>query len=124
MGRDGVSIHQHHDCVLNRFFQAQLRENIKAQRHWPLCGEFTGDQWNPAQMVSNAENVFIWWRHHEIINPGHALRSIIYNGVDIFIYGSKIMKISISCDENPAYFQYLQHVGIPFKDLRKCILMR
>ena len=22
-------------------------ENIEAQRHWPLCGEFTGDRWIP-----------------------------------------------------------------------------
>ena len=22
-----------------------MKENIKAPRHWPLCGEFTGDQW-------------------------------------------------------------------------------
>ena len=34
------------------------QKNIKAPRHWPLCGEF------PAQMASNAENVSIWWRHH------------------------------------------------------------
>ena len=26
------------------FIQAQIKENIKAPRHWPLCGEFTGDQ--------------------------------------------------------------------------------
>ena len=26
-----------------------------------LCGEFTGPRW----MASNAENVSIWWRHHE-----------------------------------------------------------
>ena len=25
--------------------QAQLKENIKAPRQWPLCGEFTGDRW-------------------------------------------------------------------------------
>ena len=25
------------------FIQAQMKENIKALRHWPLCGEFTGD---------------------------------------------------------------------------------
>ena len=25
--------------------QAQVKENIKAPRHWPLCGEFTGDRW-------------------------------------------------------------------------------
>ena len=24
--------------------QAQIKENIKAPRHWPLCGEFTGDR--------------------------------------------------------------------------------
>ena len=37
----------------------------QAPRHWPLCGEFTGDRWIPAQMASNVETVSIWWRHHE-----------------------------------------------------------
>ena len=27
------------------FIQAQIKENIKAPRHWPLWGEFTGDRW-------------------------------------------------------------------------------
>ena len=45
------------------FFQARIKENIKVLRHWPLCGELTGEF--PAQMASNAENVSIWWRHHE-----------------------------------------------------------
>ena len=40
------------------------KENIKVPRHWPLCGEFTGDRGIPAQMASNTENVSIWWRHH------------------------------------------------------------
>ena len=31
------------------FIQAQIKGNIKAPRHWPLWGEFTGHQ---------------WWRHH------------------------------------------------------------
>ena len=52
---DGVSNHQPHDCLLNRSFKAQIKENIKAPRHWSLCGEFTGDRWIPAQMASNAE---------------------------------------------------------------------
>ena len=47
--------------------QAHFKENIKAPRHWPkscvgnlpVTGKF------PAQMASNAENVSIWWRHHE-----------------------------------------------------------
>ena len=46
------------------FIQTQMKENIKAPRHWPLCGEFTGTGEFPAQKASNAENVSIWWRHH------------------------------------------------------------
>ena len=40
-----------------QFIPAQIKENIKVPRHWPLC-DF------PAQMAYNAENVSIWWRHH------------------------------------------------------------
>ena len=29
------------------FVQAQIKENIKATRHLPLWGEFTGDRWIP-----------------------------------------------------------------------------
>ena len=46
------------------FIRAQIKENIKAPRHWPLCGKFTGTGEFPAQRVSNAENGPIWWRHH------------------------------------------------------------
>ena len=44
------------------FIQTQIKENIKATRHWPLSpvpGEF------PVQMASNAENVSIWRCHHD-----------------------------------------------------------
>ena len=29
------------------FIQAQIKENTKAPRHWPLWGEFTGNGWIP-----------------------------------------------------------------------------
>ena len=64
--RGGVSNHQPCDCFLNRFFQAQIKENTKDPRYWslwrnsPVTGEF------PAHRASNAENNFIWWRHHEL----------------------------------------------------------
>ena len=29
------------------FIQEQIKENIKALRQRPLCGEFTGDRWIP-----------------------------------------------------------------------------
>ena len=44
------------------------QKNIKAPRHWLLCGEFTGTGEFPAQGASNAENVSIWWRHHDIMH--------------------------------------------------------
>ena len=37
----GVSI------VYQLFAQAQIKENIKVSRHWPLRREFTGDRWIP-----------------------------------------------------------------------------
>ena len=63
MGRYRVSNNQPHD-VSQPFIDAQIKENIKALRHWPLCVEFTGGRWIPRTKASNAENVSIWWRHH------------------------------------------------------------
>ena len=45
-GRDSVSNH-HLTIVDSTVIQTQIKENIKAPRHWPLCGEFTGDRWIP-----------------------------------------------------------------------------
>ena len=44
------------------FIQTQIKENIKAPRHWPLCGKFTS---HPHKRASYAENSFIWWRDHD-----------------------------------------------------------
>ena len=42
-GRDGVSDHAPASRLFTQpFIQAQIKENIKAPRDWPLCGEFTG----------------------------------------------------------------------------------
>ena len=63
-GRDNVSNHQPHDCLLNRLFRRRSKKK-STLRVTGLCA------WNspgtvefPAQMASNAENVSIWWRHH------------------------------------------------------------
>ena len=42
--RDGVFNHRCLDWMHNRFFQAQITENIKAPFHWPPWGSFTGDR--------------------------------------------------------------------------------
>ena len=43
--------------------QQFVHARIKAPRHRPLWGGSTGGF--PLQMASNAENVSIWWRHHD-----------------------------------------------------------
>ena len=64
-GRDGVSNHQPHDCLLNYLFRRRSRKTSKLRvtglcaGNSPVTGEF------PAQMASNAENVAISWRHNE-----------------------------------------------------------
>ena len=42
------------------------QRNIRVLRHWPLCGEFTGDRGIPRTMANNAENLSIWWRHNDM----------------------------------------------------------
>ena len=54
----------------------QIKENIKAPRHWPLCREFTGDRWIPRTRASNAGSVSIWWRHH-VSMISHFLRMLL-----------------------------------------------
>ena len=56
--RDGVSNHQRLDCLLNRLFKVQIKENIKAPRHWPLCREFAVDRWIPPTKGQNHRKCF------------------------------------------------------------------
>ena len=63
-GRDGVSNHQPHDCLLNRLFRCRSKKTSKLRvtglcaGNSPVTGEF------PAQSASYADDVPIWWRHH------------------------------------------------------------
>ena len=76
----GISLDHHNDVIMRAMasqitsltivystvIQAQIKENIKAPRHWPLWGNSPVTGEFPAQRASNAENVSIWWRHHVI----------------------------------------------------------
>ena len=54
------------------YSDADKKKPIKAPRHWPLCGEFTGTGEFPAQRGSYAQNVSIWRRHH-VTNKCHRI---------------------------------------------------
>ena len=45
------------------FVQAQIKENIKTPRHWPLWGKSPVTGESPSQRASNAESVLIWCHH-------------------------------------------------------------
>ena len=64
-GRNSVSNHQPHACLLNRLFRRKSKKTSKLHvtglclGNSPVTSEF------PAKMASNAENVFISWRHND-----------------------------------------------------------
>ena len=68
-GHDGVSNHQPYHCSTVYSDADQRKHKSSAPlafvRGIHRCGEFTETGEFPAQMASNAENVSIWWRHHE-----------------------------------------------------------
>ena len=65
-GRDCVSNHQRLDCLLNRLSRHRSKKTSKL-RFTGLCeGNPPGTGGFLSQWASNAENVFIWWRHHEL----------------------------------------------------------
>ena len=63
-GRDSVSNHQPHDCLLNRLFRHRLKKTAKL-RVTGLCeGNSPGTGECPSHGASNAECFSIWWCHH------------------------------------------------------------
>ena len=57
--------HRRLDCLLNRLFRRRTKNTWKlritglSEGNPPVTGGF------PSQRASNAENVSIWWRHHD-----------------------------------------------------------
>ena len=63
--RNNVSNCRGLDCYLNRFFRRRSKKTSKP-RVTSLCGvnpSLTGGF--PSKRASNAENVSIWWHHHD-----------------------------------------------------------
>ena len=63
-GRDSVSNHQPHECLLNRLFRRRSKKISKLRVTGLCAGNSPGIGEFPAQMASKAEKVSIWWRHH------------------------------------------------------------
>ena len=78
------------------FVQAQIKENIKAPRHWPLWGEFTCDRWIPRtegqwrgkcfRLMTSSCHVYFSSGSHAIL-PSHAnKRTDLFSAVEFRKY--------------------------------------
>ena len=65
-GHQSVSIHQPHQCLLNRLLRRKSKKTSKLSVTGLCAGNSPGAGWFPTQMASNVENVSIWWCHHDI----------------------------------------------------------
>ena len=63
--RGGISNDRRHDCLLNRLsrHRSQRKSTLSVTGHCE--GNSPGTRVFPAQRANNADNVSIWWRHHE-----------------------------------------------------------
>ena len=62
-GRDSVSNHRPHECLLNLLFRGRSNKTPKLRVTGLCAGNSPGTGEFHAQMASNAENVSFWWRH-------------------------------------------------------------
>ena len=96
--RDGVWNHQPHDCLFNRWFRHRWKKTSKL----PVTGLREGNSQVtcefPTQRASNAENVLIWWRHHEILITAFCLDVLwIPSGFVCLIYKKTLVTLR-HCD--------------------------
>ena len=127
-GRDGVSNHQPHDRLLNRLFRRRSRKTSKFHvtglcvGNSPVTGEF------PAQKPSNAENIFIWWRHHDaVMVPLHKYQMpcTMYTvpAVLYFVVVSQRSILTISYNVNHWYWSNCINMLMSVKQLRRILWM-
>ena len=108
---DCVSNHQPHDCLLNRLFRQRSKKTLKLRvtglcaGNSPVTGEFT------AQMVSNAEDALIWWRHHAMCcGVEHSLGGEVWRGTSPGAHFSNMDWLWIS---NPVPYEVLNEINYP-----------
>ena len=85
--RDGVSDHQLNDC-------SKLRVAGLCEGNSLMIGEF------PAQMASNAETVFIWWRHNEDLGSSCVFFCQMNNAPDSFFSAKWILHRTVFTRED------------------------
>ena len=84
-GHDCVSNHQPRHCLLNRLFERSSKKTSKLRVTGLCVGNSPGTGEFPAQRASYAENVSIWWRHHDRFQGHVKVRMSMLLGFSRFI---------------------------------------
>ena len=123
-GRDSVSNHQPHDCLLNRLFRRRSKKTSKLRVTGLCAGNSPGTGEFPAQMASYAENVSIWWRHHVDTKPAYVWHSYLRFSATmpkVMLYPSVLLHICIFTHLRDKKYQDSKKVFAKFQHLL-CIL--
>ena len=67
-GRDGISNHQPHGCLLTSLFRRKSKKTSKLCITGLCVGNSLTTGEFPAQKASNIENVSIWWCYHVLLH--------------------------------------------------------
>ena len=81
------------------FILAQIKENIKAPRHWPLWGEFSGDLWIPRtkrpvtgkMFPFDDVNMGPWWHLEGVVLRSHNSKSVLLHYADFDYIFRKVL---------------------------------
>ena len=97
------------------FIQAQMKENIKAPRHWPLWGEFTGDLWIHKGSVTRKmfpfDDVIMQTYAPRVLRFRHA--SLGHNGLKSGIKATPICNCycDVAVPSSPHIFQFFLYLA-------------
>ena len=98
-GHYSVSNHQPHDCLLNCLFRRRSKKTSKLCVIGLCAGNSSVTGEYPTQMASNAQNVFISWRHHVGGQETAVIQQSITEGLSAL--GSAVMKAANQYEVNP-----------------------
>ena len=114
---DGVWNHRYLDCLFNRLFRRRSKKTSKLLVTGLCEGNPHANSGFPSQRASNAENVSIWWRHHEfdsnwtyVYSWGSNWQSIIHHGVRWWLDAFLLFSI--------------EHVSVDFHEIYSSMLKR
>ena len=67
-------------------YKAQIKENIKAPRHWPLWGEFTDDRWIPRIKGPVTRKMFSFDASAQVNIVNSTILDTVYSAISDIIF--------------------------------------